>query len=197
MCRCRRRGARPAWGSRPMGESGGGPALGGSFSVGLDVLLAGQQGLQILGQARKWDGSSKHFVRPFGVLVVEQPWIWHFRLDSAKRKTTAAGGVARTASANLHRRGRQRKSRPNPREITNAGKVNIAKPKNSTGPLLGGDYRKLGGSSHWNCPLLELLVCQGFDAGEFLAFEEFEAGAAAGADVRDLVGEAGFVDGAY
>jgi hypothetical protein len=33
-----------------------------------------------------------------------------------------------------------------------------------------------------------LLVCEGFDAGEFFAFEELEAGAATGADVGDLVG---------
>ncbi len=40
-----------------------------------------------------------------------------------------------------------------------------------------------------------LLVRQRFHAGEFLAFEEFEAGAAAGGDVGDLVGYAGLVDG--
>lgn len=41
-----------------------------------------------------------------------------------------------------------------------------------------------------------LLVGEGFDAGKFLAFEEFEAGAAAGGDVGYLVGYAGLVDGA-
>src|SRR6185503_4672450 len=43
----------------------------------------------------------------------------------------------------------------------------------------------------------ELLVCEGFDSREFFAFEEFEAGAAARGDVRDLVRYAGLVDGAY
>src|SRR5579885_2189601 len=41
-----------------------------------------------------------------------------------------------------------------------------------------------------------LLVGEGFYAGELLAFEEFEARAAAGGDVGDLVGYAGLVDGA-
>jgi len=40
-----------------------------------------------------------------------------------------------------------------------------------------------------------LLVSEGFDAGELFAFEELEAGSAAGADVGDLVGYAGLVDG--
>ena len=42
-----------------------------------------------------------------------------------------------------------------------------------------------------------LLVGEGFDAGEFAAAQEFEGGAAAGGDVRDLVGNAGLVDGGY
>ena len=42
---------------------------------------------------------------------------------------------------------------------------------------------------------IRLLVGQGFDAGQLLAFEELEAGAAAGGDVGDLVGYAGLVDG--
>jgi hypothetical protein len=41
-----------------------------------------------------------------------------------------------------------------------------------------------------------LFVCQRFNAGQFLAFEKFEAGSAAGGDVRDLIGYAGLVDGA-
>ena len=44
---------------------------------------------------------------------------------------------------------------------------------------------------------ISLFVGEGFDAGELFAFEEFEAGAAAGADVGDFVGYAGLVDGAY
>ena len=42
-----------------------------------------------------------------------------------------------------------------------------------------------------------LLFRQRFHAGELFAFEELEAGAAAGADVGDLVGHAGLVDGAH
>ena len=42
-----------------------------------------------------------------------------------------------------------------------------------------------------------LLVREGFYAGEFFAFEELQAGTAAGADVGDFVGYAGLVDGAY
>mmetsp|Transcript_33715 Transcript_33715/g.107745 ORF Transcript_33715/g.107745 Transcript_33715/m.107745 type:complete len:231 (+) Transcript_33715:307-999(+) len=38
-------------------------------------------------------------------------------------------------------------------------------------------------------------VIEGGDAGEFLAFKEFEGGAAAGGDVGHLVGEAGLFDG--
>src|ERR1700759_4497477 len=45
------------------------------------------------------------------------------------------------------------------------------------------------------CGLKLLLVGECFDAWEFLAFEELEAGAAAGGDVSDLVGIAGLVDG--
>ena len=40
-----------------------------------------------------------------------------------------------------------------------------------------------------------LLVGEGFDAGEFCAAQEFEGGAAAGGDVRDLVRNAGLVNG--
>jgi len=42
-----------------------------------------------------------------------------------------------------------------------------------------------------------LLVGQGFDAGEFFAFQEFEAGSAAGGDVGDFVGYSGLVDCRY
>jgi hypothetical protein len=42
-----------------------------------------------------------------------------------------------------------------------------------------------------------LLIGEGFDAGELFAFEEFEAGSAAGGDVGDLVGIAGLVDGRH
>src|ERR1035438_9456272 len=50
----------------------------------------------------------------------------------------------------------------------------------------------IGGVSQ---PEFVLLVGEGFYAGEFFAFEEFEAGAAAGGDVGDLVCYAGLVDG--
>ncbi len=44
--------------------------------------------------------------------------------------------------------------------------------------------------------LLESLVfCEGGDAGEGFAFEEFEAGTAAGRDMGDAVGDAGLLDG--
>src|ERR1700716_3915102 len=41
----------------------------------------------------------------------------------------------------------------------------------------------------------ESFVGEGFDAGEFASSEEFEGGAASGGDVRDLVGDAGLMDG--
>ncbi len=43
--------------------------------------------------------------------------------------------------------------------------------------------------------MIVLLIRQGFDAGELFAFEELEAGSAAGGDVGDLVGDACVVDG--
>ncbi len=42
-----------------------------------------------------------------------------------------------------------------------------------------------------------LLVGQGFNAGQLLAFEKFEAGAPAGGDVRYLIGIAGLIDGRH
>ncbi len=45
------------------------------------------------------------------------------------------------------------------------------------------------------CAANDLFFGQGFDAGELFAFEEFEAGSAAGGDVGDLVGDAGLADG--
>ena len=58
--------------------------------------------------------------------------------------------------------------------------------------ISGGRSRSCTGPDRLHLPLL---IRQRFDAGEFLAFEEFEAGAAAGGDVGDLVGYAGLVDG--
>jgi hypothetical protein len=46
-------------------------------------------------------------------------------------------------------------------------------------------------------PISGLFVGQGFYAGKFLAFEKLQAGAAAGADVGDLVGYPGLVDSRY
>ena len=40
-----------------------------------------------------------------------------------------------------------------------------------------------------------LVVCQSSDTGEGFAFEEFEAGSAAGGDVGDEVADAGLLDG--
>src|SRR5208283_2597424 len=51
-------------------------------------------------------------------------------------------------------------------------------------------------NDHWSLTTA-LLVRQRFHAGQLLAFKEFEAGAAAGGDVGDLVGYAGLVDGAH
>ena len=42
-----------------------------------------------------------------------------------------------------------------------------------------------------------LLVCQCLDTGQLLSLKELERGTATGGDVRDLVGNAGLVNGAY
>jgi hypothetical protein len=46
-------------------------------------------------------------------------------------------------------------------------------------------------------PISLLLVGEGFDAGEFFAFQKFQRCAAAGGDVSDFVGDAGRMDGGY